>query len=145
MPEDEPGKVGPLLPRLKGGKPKRTVGLVALGLAEDQMGEVVAQLAQLESEFGLVPLILTDMDDFEIFASRGYVFEHFPSPGSQELAPAGLPWDIYLRRRIELLQRKWQPVAMIPFGEKAGRAVRTWRAQREDSGSDWQGSEAVKQ
>ncbi len=139
-PEGEAARVGPLLPCLEDGTPRRTVGLVALELAEDQIGEVVATLTRLESELVLVPLILTDMDNFELFASRGYVFEHFPSPRSQQLAPAGLPWEAYLQRRLTLLQRKWQPVALIPFGEKAGRALRTWRAP--GGGSGWHGSNA---
>ncbi len=139
-PAAQPDRVGPLLPALLHGTPRRTVALIALGLAEGQIGAMVAQLAKLEADLGLVPLILTDMDNFELFASHRYAFEHFPSARSRELAPAGLPWDAYLQRRLDLLQRKWQPVALIPFGEKAGQALQTWRTAR--GGSGWHGPDA---
>lgn len=145
-PAAQSDQVGPLLPALLHGSPRRTVALVALGLEAGEIGAVVAQLAKLESDLGLVPLILTDMDNFELLASHRYAFEHFPSARSRDLAPAGLAWDVYLQRRLDLLQRKWQPVAVIPFGEKAGRALSTWRAAHAGraghGGSGWQGPDA---
>lgn len=121
---------GPLVPGSLGGCDRRVVLVVVLGLDEATTAEVVAQFSDPKNDTDHTPVFLTDIDRFEVFSAGGHVFEHMPSSRSRSLAPAGLPWEHYLHRRLDLLQTKWRPRAMIPFGAVARDVLTGWRQSR---------------
>lgn len=107
--------------------------LVVLGLDEAATAAVVEQIADQNEDAGPLPVFLTDLDRFELFSSKGYVFEHIASARSRSMMPSGLPWDRYVQRRLDLLQAKWRPVATVPFGAIANRTLGDWRKARNTS------------
>lgn len=121
---------GPLVPGSARGRDHRVVLVVVLGLDEAVAAEVVAQFSDPENDREHTPVFLTDLDRFEVFSAEGHVFEHMPSTRSRSLAPADLPWERYLHRRFDLLQTKWRPFAVIPFGTEARDALNSWRQSR---------------
>jgi hypothetical protein len=117
---------GPLVPFAQKGKARRVMAVVALGLEPDQRGSVLDVVARYGTEGDVVPLVLTDDDDFAPLRSRSMLFEYFPPPADRErLAPA-LEWELYLLRRLALIRRKWRPVRVIAFGRTAAGLVRLW-------------------
>ncbi len=122
---------GPLVPGSARGCERRVVLVVMLGLDEAATAEVVAQFSDPKSDADHTPVFLTDIDRFEVFSAEGHVFEHMPSKRSRSLAPADLPWERYLHRRLDLLQTKWRPIATIPLGTVARDALTRWRQSRQ--------------
>lgn len=110
---------------------RRVALLVVLGLDEAATAAVVEQAAGQNGETGPIPVFLTDLDRFDLFSTKGHVFEHIASARSRSMAPPHLPWDHYVQRRLDLLQAKWRPVATIPFGMVANRTLADWRKARD--------------
>ncbi|MGI9433444.1 MAG: hypothetical protein ACR2Q4_01205 [Geminicoccaceae bacterium] len=122
---------GPLVPGNVDGADCPVVLLIVLGLDEAATAAVIDQITDREPLAGHVPVFFTDLDRFDLFRSKGHVFEHMPSVKSRSLAPEGLPWQHYTRRRLDLLQTKWRPAATIPFGPIASEALTGWRQVRD--------------
>ena len=69
---------------------------------------------------GAQPMFLIDDDaSFANLRDLGASFEYIPSPQARRLAPPSLQWDLYRRRRAQLLYEKWQPAAIISVGRAA--------------------------
>ena len=117
---------GPLVPFAEAGQGRRVIVVVAVGLEPEQRASVLDLALRLSAEHGVVPLVLTDDDDFAPLRRRGMLFEYFP-PGSvrEALAPA-LEWELYLQRRLALIRRKWRPMRVVAFGGPAADLVRLW-------------------
>lgn len=107
--------------------------LIVLGLDEAAAAAVVEQIADQNDDAGPLPVFLTDLDRFELFSSKSYVFEHIASARSRSMAPSDLPWDRYVQRRLDLLQTKWRPIATVPFGAIANRVLADWRKAQNTS------------
>jgi hypothetical protein len=132
IPKSEAGIVaGPLVPQSADGSERRVVLLIVLGLDETATAAVIDQTADHERLAGHTPVFFTDLDRFDVFRSEGHAFEHMPSARSRSLAPADLPWQQYVERRLDLLQTKWRPIATVPFGTIASETLRNWRDQRD--------------
>jgi hypothetical protein len=126
----EPTREGPapLVPFAAEGIARPVVAVVAFGLTSEQRVAVLDMVARHSAERNVVPLILTDDDDFAPLRSRRMVFEYFPPPSVREALAPALEWELYLQRRLSLVRRKWQPVRIIPFGQTAAHIARLWQA-----------------
>ena len=124
LPAQDPS--GPLVPFAEAGQARRVIVVVAVGLEPEPRASVLDLALRLSAERGVVPLVLTDDDDFAPLRRRGMLFEYFP-PGSvrEALAPA-LEWELYLQRRLALIRRKWRPMRVVAFGGPAADLVRLW-------------------
>lgn len=70
-----------------------------------------------ENDYGLV--IVTDRQDIEIFQHPDCITEYLPA--IDRLASLPNPHDpyIYLQNRLAILLRKWEPVQVLPFGDRS--------------------------
>jgi hypothetical protein len=116
---------GPLI-SFAGQREARVIALVAFGLKAEQRTHVLDIALRFGVERGVVPLVLTDDDDFAPLRSRGMVFEYFPPRSVREARAPALEWELYLQRRLALIRRKWRPTRIIAFGGQAAEAVRLW-------------------
>lgn len=126
----EPTREGPapLIPFAAEGIARPVVAVVAFGLTAEQRVAVLDMVARHSAARNVVPLVLTDDDDFGPLRSRRMVFEYFPPPSVREALAPALEWELYLQRRLSLVRRKWQPARIIPFGQTAAQIARLWQA-----------------
>jgi hypothetical protein len=125
-----PTAAPPLVRRSSDAAGGRVILLVVLGLEKDAIERIIDDVTASRRAGAPEPLFLTDLDRFELFRARDLAFEHIPSARSKSLIRGDLPWETYLRRRLDLMMSKWQPVATIPYGEVAGGIVKAWRGAR---------------
>lgn len=98
-------------PRPEG--PEVDVAVVALGVGEPQLAEL---LDRLPGEHGVEPgrvLVVTDSDAVHVAATRGSRLEHVPSSGDwRRLFPDG-DYDAFLERRIESITASFRVGRLI--------------------------------
>ena len=70
-----------------------------------------------ENDHGIV--IVTDRQDIEIFQHPDCIAEYLPA--IDRLASLPNPHDpyLYLQDRLAILLRKWEPVQVLPFGDRS--------------------------
>ena len=126
--EAAPGedRSGALVPFAQGGRRRPVMAVVACGLAPEQRDNVLDVIARQSAAADLVPLVLTDDDDFAPLRRRSMLFEYLPPPAARARFAPALEWDLYLQRRLALLRRKWRPVRVIAFGPSSAELVRLW-------------------
>jgi hypothetical protein len=100
--------------------------VVVLGFEPEERSVILDVIARYGANGNIVPLVLTDDDDFAPLRSRSILFEYFPSPTARERSGPALEWELYLLRRLALIRRKWRPVRVIAFGEPSADLVRQW-------------------
>jgi hypothetical protein len=115
-----------LVPFAQDGKQPAVVAVVACGLAPEERAGVLDVVARHGAAGDVVPLVLTDDDDFEPLRSRAMLFEYLPSPSVRERFAPALEWELYLQRRLALIRRKWRPVRVIAFGRASADLVQLW-------------------
>ena len=116
----------PLVPFAETVKARRVIAVVTFGLELEQRTSVLDIALRFGVERGVVPLVLTDDDDFAPLRSRGMAFEYFPPRSVREARAPALEWGLYLQRRLALIRRKWRPTRVIAFGEPAADVVELW-------------------
>ncbi len=116
----------PLVPFAEGGQARRVILVVAVGLEPEPRASILDLALRLGAERGLVPLVLTDDDDFAPLRRRGMAFEYFPAGPVREALAPGLEWELYLQRRLALIRRKWRPMRVVAFGGPAADLIRLW-------------------
>jgi hypothetical protein len=118
---------GALIPWVQNGPPKAVLAVVAFGLSQAEIEQVVAAIEANCAQRALAPLLLTDNDAFQVFRGRRVLFEYLPASSDQERLAPELDWRLYTLRRLALIRRKWQPVRVIAFGGRAAEVVKLWR------------------
>jgi hypothetical protein len=118
---------GALVPWVENGPPKAVLAVMAFGLSQAEIEQVVAATESNCAERDLAPLLLTDNDGFQVFRGRRVLFEYLPAPSDQERLAPELDWRLYTLRRLALIRRKWQPVRVVAFGGRAAEVVKLWR------------------
>jgi hypothetical protein len=116
----------PLAPLTQDGKPRAVLVVVACGLAPEERESVLDVVVRQGAAGGLLPLVLTDDDDFAPLRSRSMLFEYLPAASVREGFAPALEWDLYLQRRLALIRRKWRPVRVIAFGRASAELVQLW-------------------
>lgn len=114
----------------KAGEQRAVVAVLAVGLGPEQRQGVLDVAERYCGERGVLPLILTDDDDFEPLRRRRLLFEFLPPDGeAAKIGRAGgrLDWDLYRQRRLALIRRKWRPLRIIAFGAGAARFAKLWQ------------------
>jgi hypothetical protein len=117
---------GHLVPFADEGMARRVIAVLAFGLEPQQRMTVLDMALRVGTERGIVPLILTDDDDFAPLRSRGMAFEYFPPRSVREVLAPTLEWELYLQRRLALIRRKWRPTRIVAFGRPAADVIRLW-------------------
>ena len=98
---DEPGptagserapsdRAGPLVPFAQAGEQRELTAVVVCGLAPEEREKVLDAVARQSAAGKIVPLVLTDDDDFAPLRSRSMLFEYLPAAGGSRAARAGL-------------------------------------------------------
>ncbi|MGH6947684.1 MAG: hypothetical protein ACREDZ_10185 [Kiloniellales bacterium] len=124
---DERPAADPAAPRPKGPakalRPRsqadgfKAVAVGVIGLDHEALERVVETIATQACESRTLPILLTDCDRFEIFRRHRLIFEYFPAAALRTTFAPELDWELYTRRRFDLLCRKWRPSTLILFGE----------------------------
>ncbi len=104
------------------------VGCAVAGLSRDVLVKIVAAVeTRQRKQRDVIPVFLTDSTDFDVFRSRGYVFEYFPGPEKWESIECSEPLDIYAKRRYHTIKRKWDFARVVQFGPNAFPRVAHYR------------------
>lgn len=77
--------------------------VLALGLGADGQAELERALAALDEPPERV-LVVTDRLDLAPLVRAGVGFEHVPGPGSRQAELAGVPYEAFRERRLELIR-----------------------------------------
>jgi TolA-binding protein len=117
---------GALVPWVQNGPPKAVLAVMAFGLSQAEIAQVLAAIEATCAERDLAPLLLTDNDAFQVFRGRRVLFEYLPPSADQERLAPELDWRLYTLRRLALIRRKWQPVRVVAFGSRAAEVVKLW-------------------
>lgn len=117
---------GALVAFAQEGRQQPVMAVVVHGLAPGERENVLDLVTRQGSALGLLPLVLTDDDDFAPLRSRSLIFEYLPPPAVRERFAPGLEWELYLQRRLALIRRKWRPVRVIAFGRRSAELVQLW-------------------
>jgi hypothetical protein len=118
---------GALVPWVQNGPPKAVLAVIAFGLCQAEIEQVLAAIESNCAERDLAPLLLTDNDAFQVFRGRRVLFEYLPPSTDQERLAPELDWRLYTLRRLALIRRKWQPIRVVAFGHRAAEVVKLWR------------------
>lgn len=116
-----------LVPLTKTRPAAKVVMVVVFDLGPAELGTIVEVVDEQSAAAGVVPIFLTDSDDFQPFRSRRVPFEYLPPPSHGARFAPDLDWELYRQRRLALLRRKWQPGRIVAFGPTASAAVAAWR------------------
>lgn len=116
-----------LVPWGKEGRPRPVLCVVLSALPHERAGATLDLIERQAAGRGMVPLVLTDDDDFLPFRGRRVIAEYLPSKAKLEAAAPGRPAELYLQRRLALLRRKWQPARIVALGPAAVATVQLWQ------------------
>lgn len=116
------GDATPLRPR-GGAQPDKVVLVAALGLAGVELKRVAAMAAAQMATGRVLPIVITDTDQLDPLRRPRLPLEYIPSPALQRKFAPDRDWDLYVRRRFELICRKWRPGALIVFGTGSGKLI----------------------
>lgn len=116
----------PLIANYKKGSPKAVLAVVAFGMDENELRNLLPVIERDSSKSGMMPLILTDNDAFEVLRERNMIFEYLPPAEDRNRFSRQLNWDLYLQRRLSIIRKKWQPTRVIALGQMAAETLRLW-------------------
>jgi hypothetical protein len=122
----EDGGKTPIGARIGDGTDKRVVGVLLFGLEKDEIERLLPAIERDCLATKLRPLLLVDIDAFELFRAHGLPFEFLPSPDQRERFDSSLNWGLYLQRRLSIIRRKWDPVKLVAFGTHATEILSLW-------------------
>ncbi|MBT3358149.1 MAG: hypothetical protein HN403_00805 [Rhodospirillales bacterium] len=106
----------PLIPFGQLNAGKKIIAVTAFELSRDDMKKVLGTVERYCAKRDAAPVFLTDSVWSEDFREAGFAFEYFPSVIVRDEFADGLDWPLYLKRRIRLFRRKWDPAGFISFG-----------------------------
>jgi len=118
----------PIGARIGDGTDRQVVGVMLLGLEKDAIAQLLPSIERECMSTGLRPLLVVDIDDFEVFRAHGLPFEFLPSSHQRECFDRSLNWDLYLQRRLAIIRRKWDPIKLVAFGAFATKTLELWSA-----------------
>lgn len=116
----------PLAARLGSSAGNRMVAALLFGLDREGIERLLPIIERDCSERKTKPLCLVDMDAFEMFRTRGIIFEYLPPDGDRQRFNRSLHWDLYMQRRLALIRQKWNPVRVVAFGPVAANFLTLW-------------------
>jgi hypothetical protein len=83
------------------------IGFTVFGMTTDEIDEVVSKVEERQlSSRDFIPVFVSDNDDFEVFRSRGYVFEYVPKVFSRCRSNQRAERR-YLKQRLDIITAKW--------------------------------------
>jgi hypothetical protein len=118
----------PLVPFADQQSNVRVVIVLAVGIKADDLPRLLDMMVEKSKEEDIVPIILTDYDDFVSFREHGLIFEYLPPDKQRQTHAPDLDWKLYELRRLTLLRRKWRPINTIAFGASSAQLLREWQA-----------------
>lgn len=113
------GGLAPLRPHANP-QPEKVVAVATLGIGVDELARIAGMVGGQMAGGRLLPIVLTDSDRLEIFRQHRLPLEYFPPAALRRRFAPERNWDLYIRRRVEIICRKWRPGAMIVFGDGSG-------------------------
>ena len=108
--------------------PRPVLATAVFGLSAAAIGDLLDIIERQARQRQMVPLLLTDDDDFRVFRGRRLVVEFVPSRTVLEQHGMDRHFEMYLQRRLALIRRKWRPERIVAFGPRAAEVVRLWQA-----------------
>ena len=92
------------------------MGISLLGLDHNARKEVIDLVAaqQLRNP-QLVPLFITDDDDFRALRAEHFVFEYLPPWPGPQVVPTRERWESFLAGRLALIKKKWGVRRFVSF------------------------------
>ncbi|NJO36290.1 MAG: hypothetical protein HC871_00175 [Rhizobiales bacterium] len=122
----ESGQASPLGARRGGDLGQPVVGVILLGLGQEDIERLLPIIERDCSSKKMKPLCLVDLDAFELLRTRGLIFEYLPPMEERDRFDRSLHWDLYLQRRLAIVRRKWNPVRVVAFGTVAMKTLTLW-------------------
>jgi hypothetical protein len=124
--EAEPSGKTPIGSRIGDGADKQVVGVLLVGLVQDEIESLLPSIERDCASKGLRPLLVVDIDAFEIFRAHDLPFEYIPPAAQREQFDSSLNWDLYLQRRLSIIRKKWDPIKLVAFGDRATATLKLW-------------------
>ena len=117
--------------------PQRTIGIMVTGVAGLDMEAFLEGILPVSSKQNITPVFITDTEDFSPFRERGLFFEHVPARDAIHRFGQGRDWQLYMDRRLGMLQVKWGLDGFVAFGNVDDVSIDSLAAEISDLGF-WQ-------
>ncbi|MGI9437220.1 MAG: hypothetical protein ACR2Q4_20700 [Geminicoccaceae bacterium] len=117
----------PIIAHCKTSSSRLGLAVIMFGLTKAEIEQLLPTISRDCSAKGMMPLVLTDNDAFEILREQGIIFEYLPPAQDRERFDDRLCWDLYIQRRLALIRQKWQPVRVVAFGQVAVATLSLWQ------------------
>ena len=119
----------PLTPIPNEGHLSQVVLVVVLGLTDEELDAAIDAVDAQRHPEPVVPIFLTDSCAFGKFRSRHLLFEYHPASSCHARTISSIDWELFERRRLQLLVAKWQPLRIIAFGAEARACLDRWQVE----------------
>lgn len=109
---------------LADGEPSRFFLIDVCGLNPSQIAVHCETIKSVMKSRKLIPVFVTDLDDFRVFRDNSLIFEALPPIASSTHNAPDLDWTQRHTDLRNLLHRKWQPVGdmkLSPDGSGLGK------------------------
>lgn len=92
------------------------IGISLLGLDHNARKEVIDLVsAQQLRDPQLLPIFITDDDDFRALRAEHFVFEYLPPWPGEDVVPSRERWEAFLVGRLALIKKKWGVRRFVSF------------------------------
>ena len=92
------------------------IGISLLGLDHNARKEVIDLVsAQQLRNPQLLPIFITDDDDFRALRAEHFVFEYLPPWPGEDVVPSRERWEAFLVGRLALIKKKWGVRRFVSF------------------------------
>ena len=120
------------------GKNGVVIGVSLLGLEASRQEQIIAMIARQQLRVRqLLPLFLTDDDDFRSLRREHFVFEYLPPWPGERTGISKETWKRFLLDRLLLIRRKWGVRRFVSFHGRPDAGVAALvETDWEDSSSD---------
>ena len=96
-----------------------------IGMAEAERDRMLDWMPADCAANAKLPVFVTDDLDLHPWLSRELLVEHLPSMARQKALAPDLDWDLYLKRRLDFLKRKWRVDHIMDLGKSLDRLSET--------------------
>ncbi len=114
--------------------PLRTIGVMVTGGAGLDVEAFLEGILGVCDSRNITPVFITDLEDFSRFRERGLYFEHIPSQDAIRRFGQGRDWQLYMDRRLGILQDKWGLDGFVAFGNEDGATFESLATEVSDLG-----------
>ncbi len=97
------------------------IGISLWGLDATRCTQVIELVVEQQLRTPeLIPLFVTDIDDFQALREEHFLFEYLPPWPGKDVEPSRARWEEFLIDRVALIKRKWGITRFVSFAGVEG-------------------------